>query len=212
MRTLFKIVLWLAVVLGAVLGGLYALLFDVWRLPADDPMLSASIAPTVAPGDVLVISRGGGSIQHGNLVRCDDPQAPGRFVVARAMGHSGEAVAINGEMVSVDGHRNPSPHACDEIQRTLTDPTTGQDVQLVCSVEELGNVEFEALHSDSQPLPAMKATVEPGRWFLVSDDRHLHVDSRDYGAVDARSCQHIVFRIVGASGLLDPKSRFSIIW
>jgi len=37
----------------------------------------------------------------------------------------------------------------------------------------------------------------------VSDDRHVHLDSRDFGQVDPRTCQHIVFRFVGAAGLGD---------
>jgi signal peptidase I len=211
MRVLFKIVFWFAVVAGAVLGLLYAFFFDVWKVPADDPMLTVSILPTVAPGDVLVFTRSN-SVDHGDLVRCADPQAPGRFVVARAMAHAGEVISILNESVSVDGHRNPSPHACDEIQRTVLDPTTGVEVSLACSVEDLGAVEFAALRAAGQPVPPTTATVEPGRWFLVSDDRHLHVDSRDYGSVETRTCQHIVFRIVGAAGYLDTKTRFSIIW
>jgi signal peptidase I len=214
MRFLLKLAFWTTVVVGGVLGLLYAVLFDVWVVPADDPMLSASIEPNLSAGDVVVLSRAG-SIGRGNLLRCSDPQAPGRYVVARAIGHSGDKVSIEDERVLVDGRRNPSPHSCDVVSRTLRDPSTNDDVVLVCNVEDYGEVEFDALRSaateGSGTLPT-NATVEPGRWYLVSDDRHIHVDSRDYGSVDPAACKHIIFRIVGAAGFGDGKSRFSIIW
>jgi signal peptidase I len=214
MRTLLKVVFWFVVVAGFIGVVLYETLFDVWVVPADDPMMSASIAPTLAPGDVLVLSREG-AIGYGNLLRCADPQASGRYVVARALGHSGDKVGIQDETVNVDGKRTPSPHSCDVIQRTLHDPSTNDDVDLVCTVEDVHSTEFEALRAASPasfPSRPTAVTVEPGRWFLVSDDRHIHVDSRDYGSVDPHSCKHIVFRIMGASGLGDSQSRFSIIW
>jgi signal peptidase I len=214
MRFLFKLAFWTIAVVGAFLGLLYAVLFDVWVVPADDPMLSASIEPNLSAGDVVVLSRAG-SIGYGNLLRCSDPQAPGRYVVARAIGHSGDKVAIEDERVLVDGKRNPSPHSCDVVTRTLRDPSINDDVDLVCNVEDYGGVEFDALRSPASVESAAtttNATVELGRWFLVSDDRHIHVDSRDYGSVDPAACKHIIFRIVGAAGFGDGKSRFSIIW
>jgi signal peptidase I len=62
------------------------------------------------------------------------------------------------------------------------------------------------------PEPPTRAAVESGRWFLVSDDRHVHVDSRDFGQVDVSTCLHIVFRIEGKDGMGDEKKRLSIIW
>jgi hypothetical protein len=46
----------------------------------------------------------------------------------------------------------------------------------------------------------------------VSDDRHIHLDSRDYGQVAPGTCQHILFRIVGPAGFTDAKSRLTVIW
>src|SRR5450432_4385085 len=137
MRSIVKVACWLSVIAGVVLGALYALLFDVWVVPTDDPMLSVSIAPNLAPGDVLVLSRQG-SIGYGNLLRCSDPQAPGRYVIARAIAHSGDRIAIQDELVSVDGRRAPSARGCDVIRHTVRDPSTGDDVDLICSVEDFG--------------------------------------------------------------------------
>ncbi len=211
MRVFFKTLLWAACLLGLVAGALYALMFDVWSVPTDDPMLSASIAPTLSPGDVVVLSRHG-SVSRGELLRCNDPQAAGRYVIARAIGASGDKLVLDGETVSIDGHRTPSPHACDVVKTVLHDPNTDEDVELVCSIEQSGPVEFEALRAAVRPEPLTKATVEGGSWYLVSDDRHLHVDSRDYGPIDPRTCEHVLFRIVGPAGFGDVATRFSIVW
>ncbi len=64
---------------------------------------------------------------------------------------------------------------------------------------------YSALRARANPEPFHKVTVEFGKWFLVSDDRHVHLDSRDFGEIDsgpAGGCQHIVFRLVGRRRVL----------
>jgi signal peptidase I len=53
--------------------------------------------------------------------------------------------------------------------------------------------------------------VEPGKVFLVSDDRHIHKDSRDFGQVDGAACEHVVFRLWGES-FGDSSHRFNVLW
>jgi signal peptidase I len=206
-----KIVGYVASAAGLVLFVLYALLFDVWTVPTDDPALSASIEPTLTAGDVVLLSRNG-SVDRSELVRCADPQAPGRYVVARAIARAGEKIALDEETATIDGQRTASPHACEPPTVTLRDPNTNEDDELLCSIEDLGGTEFSVLRSRQHPEAPTKATVQTGRWFLVSDDRHIHVDSRDYGQIDPRTCKHIVFRVVSAAGFSDTKTRLSIIW
>ena len=55
------------------------------------------------------------------------------------------------------------------------------------------------------------AKVEPDKIFLVSDDRHIHKDSRDFGSVDASSCEHVVFRLWGQT-FGDASHRFNVLW
>jgi signal peptidase I len=203
---------WVGGIVGIVLAALYYFVLDVWTLPVDDPLLAASIAPTLEAGDVVVVTRRG-SVERGHLLRCADPQAPGRFVVARAIGTYGDRVDISGEVVSVDGRRTPSPRRCDPPRSTVRDPAKNEDVELYCGVEDYAGTSFSALRNGEHPEPPSKAaTIEPGRWFLVSDDRHIHLDSRDYGQVESSTCQHILFRLVGPTGFSDAKSRLTVIW
>jgi signal peptidase I len=209
MATWFKILGWIIGILAAIVGILYAFFFDVWVVPSDDPLLSASIEPTLSAGDVIVFTRRT-DVTRGNLLRCPDPQAPGRFVVARAIGAYGDHLEIAGEVVSIDGHRNPSPRAC--AQRVLVDPQTNEEETLTCSVEDYGAMTYEALRGTDHLEPPTRSTVEAGKWFLVSDDRHIHLDSRDFGEVPVTDCKHIVFRIESAKGLGDDAKRLSVIW
>ena len=114
------------------------------------------------------------------------------------------------EGVNVDGHHNPSPRSCGSV--TLRDPRVGDDVDLLCRVQEYSEMAFSVLVAAKDPEPPASATVEPSRWYLVSDDRHIHLDSRDFGQVDAVTCRHVVFRLVSAAGFGDAKKRLSVIW
>src|SRR5208283_4579213 len=167
---------------------LHIFFFEVWRVPTDDPLLAASIEPTLSAGDLIVVARHS-SVSRGDLLRCGDPEAPGRFVVARAIGHPGDRLEMSEEVVSIDGKRMPSPRACDPPRVTVYDPRIGDDVTLDCSQEDYGDMPFSATRAREMPEPPTKTTVAAGRWFLVSDDRHVHLDSRDYGEMDPSTCQ-----------------------
>ncbi len=214
MSTGIRLALWIGgtlVILGSVL---YAVFFDFWVVPGDDPLLTAAIAPTLAPGDILVVTRRT-TIDRGNLLRCPDPQAPGRFVVARAIARWGDRLDLSHESVSIDGHSTPSPRACEPAEVTVHNPASDEEVPLACSVEEYGENSYSALRARANPEPFTPLVVEPGKWFLVSDDRHVHLDSRDFGQLEggpAGGCQHIVFRLLGGAGFFDSRSRLSIIW
>jgi signal peptidase I len=211
MRTWLKILAWVGAILAIAGLVLYAFVFEVWTVPSDDAIEAASIQPTLSAGDVVLLSRHT-SVARGNLLRCPDPQAPGRFVIARAIAVGGETLELRDEVVMIDGRHMPSPRACDTPTVLLHDPQTDEDVSLRCSVEELGERDFSTFRANDHPEPPTKASVESGRWYLVSDDRHVHVDSRDFGQVDVGACQHVVFRVVSQAGFGDSKTRLSIIW
>ena len=211
MRLWFQILGWMVFLIAVPTLVLYAFFFDVWVVPKDDPLLAASIEPTLSSGDVVVVTRHT-SVSHGDLLRCEDPQAPGRFVIGRAMAHSGESLELSDELVLVDGKRNPSPHACEHPTMAVRDPDADEEVILACSIEEFGGGTYLALRAQAHPAPPTRATGESGRWFLVSDDRHFHLDSRDFGQIPPAACQHIVFRLVGAAGLGDGEKRLTVVW
>jgi signal peptidase I len=203
-----KFLAWVVGILGAICLILYLTVFDVWTVPEGDAWLSVSIEPALSPGDVVIISRNG-SPDRGHLVRCPNPQG-GNFIIGRYIGKSGETITMNEEVISIDNTRTPSPRACQT--RKLKNPETDEEIELRCGVEEYGHVEFDALRAQARQEPPSKHVVETGKGFLISDNRHLHWDSRNYGQVDPGQCQHILFRLWGAQGFGDSAKRFTFIW
>jgi len=206
-----KVIAWIVGILGVICGVLYVTAFDVWVVPADDPMLAASIEPAIRAGDIILVSRRTSS-ERGYLVRCADPRPenPGGFVVARIIAKQNEKIDIQADYVSVDSKRNPSPYACDPI--TMKHPQTGEDIELVCSTEDTGEIKFGAYRAKSRSGIPTKATVQNGMVYLVSDNRYIHNDSRDFGQMDPATCQHVLFRVYGKEGFSDAAHRFNVIW
>ena len=54
--------------------------------------------------------------------------------------------------------------------------------------------------------------VDAGRVFLLSDNRSLHDDSRDFGSVELSTCKDLIsFRLWGAEGFFMSRSRFEYV-
>jgi len=209
-RKTLRVLVWIAIACGAV-AGIVAIFFTTWTVPGDDPQLAVSMEPTMSAGDLVLVSRSTGG-SEGALVRCADPDAPGRFVMGRVMGRAGDTIEFSGGAVSVNGTAPTSNLACDQSTATLKNPATQEDEQLRCFLEEFAGSTHQALRSEKHTGGDVKTQVEPGKVYLVSDDRALHLDSRDFGVLPPASCQRIVFRFWGAGGWADVKKRLTVLW
>lgn len=210
MRGFVKFLLWMFGILGAVCLILYLTLYEPWKVPNNYPKQAVSIEPSLGAGDLLVVARHG-SPDRGDLVRCADPSDPKRFVIGRVMGRGGEVIDMTNEVVTIDNYRMPSPHACDPQERIYINPDTGEENTLICSLEDLGGSTYEALRAKERPSSDRNLKVETGKFFLVSDNRHIHDDSRDYGQVDPATCKQIRFRLWSKGGWGDSKKRFTFL-
>lgn len=214
LRKLAKGLLWTALLLGVVGGLLRWLVVKVWVVPADDPVLSASIAPSLSPGDIVLLfhaKRPG----FGELVRCVDPDEPRRFIIGRIAAEGGDTLVIEGGRLKINGNYASIEHGCAEPTFVVNDPNTGSPVEMRCDVEELGSVAHKrgnrALEGISEPEPIQR-TIQNGFVFLVSDNRFYPLDSRVYGPIDLATCDaRIIFRIWGTQGFADEKTRFTWI-
>jgi signal peptidase I len=88
-------------------------------------------------------------------------------------------------------------------------PDTQQQVELGCSYEDLGGVTYRALRNRARPEPPSHYTVEKDKVYLLSDNRDMHVDSRDFGTVDPGTCKKIVGRLWSKDGPGDSAHRFN---
>ncbi|WP_437589169.1 signal peptidase I [Sorangium sp. So ce1000] len=211
MRKLFNGLLWILgtlLVLGVVLR---ALVLDVWVVP-NDPSLGASVAPSLAPGDaVVVLTRG--TPGFGELVRCPDPETPGDHIVGRIAGLPGDTVDVDHSTLDVNGQRYDPEMACAEPTITITDPATGNPVQLSCDMVMMGPGLHPRATGRRPPLERRHhVEVRPDTVFLLSDNRSYHDDSRDFGLQPRAACnQRIVFRLWGGAGWSDDQRRFTFV-
>ncbi|WP_437528400.1 signal peptidase I [Sorangium sp. So ce726] len=211
MRKLFNGLLWIVgtlLLLGVVLR---ALVLDVWVVP-NDPMLGAALAPSLAPGDaVVVLTRG--TPGFGELVRCPDPEAPGSYIVGRIAGLPGDTVDVDHNVLLVNGQRYDAETACAEPKVTITDPATGNPVQVSCEMVMMGPGLHPRATGRRPPLERRHhVEVRPDTVFLLSDNRSYHDDSRDFGLQPRAACnQRIVFRLWGGAGWSDDRRRFTFV-
>lgn len=219
MRKFLRVTLQIAavlIVLG-VLGRL--LLFKAWTIPDPDQTgddkdawTSASIAPTLRGGDtVLVLFRG--TPGFGDLVRCPDPEEPGRWVIGRIVGVEGDTVEVENHILRVNNTTYTSTEACKKSTFTVEHPQTGSEVDMVCARLDLGgDWHYRGYTRHRRTTSRKKHTVGTGRVFLLSDNIDIHDDSRDYGAVQADLCtERIVFRLWGKNGWTDSENRLTVI-
>jgi signal peptidase I len=211
-KTFLKIVLFVVVVVAATIGALRATCIEFWRVPADDPFLSASVIPNLAPGDLIVIWTRG-TPDFADLARCPHPEDPTKSVVGRVFGEALDKVDIDGTQVVLNGKAIASAHACPKPRLQSIDPQTSDPVDLLCETEEAGGNEYQRVRA-ATPLykpQAVKTDVPTGHVYLVSDNRYTHQDSREYGPVPRATCQKIVYRLWSTEGWWDTEHRMMLI-
>lgn len=210
MSKLFKTLGWTVFTVGAVAGLARLVLVDVWKIPDD---YGISIDPTLSQGDtVLMLTRG--TPGFGDLVRCADPDGSGNFVVGRVAGIAGDTVQVTGGSLRVAGKRYDGEMACPVgLDLEVQHPTSGEKIQLNCDQVQMGGrLHYRGYSPKRLDETPVTATVGEGMFFLVSDDRSYHYDSRDFGTVPVASCKNrIFFRVLGKGGWADEKRRLSYI-
>lgn len=211
MKKFLRGTLWTLGVLAVVVLFLRMLFFDVWKVP-DDPVLAASVAPTLAEGDVIIVLTRG-TPGFGELVRCPDPDAPGSFIVGRIAGVGGDVVETDGSLLVVNGTRYDAESGCPKERFVINHPTTGREVQIHCDVVVMGGERHFRGVSPKGPLERkLRTEVRSDAVFLVSDNRNFHDDSRDFGLQPRDLCkERILFRLWGKGGWGDDERRLSYV-
>jgi signal peptidase I len=212
--TIIRFVGFAVVVLGLLGAGLRLTCLRWWQVPEDDADLAASIAPTLAPGDWLILWRATAP-GFGDLVTCPDPENPGDVFIGRIAAEPGDSLVVDDTgNVTVNKARALSERACETPKFLVDNPRNGEPVELRCDIELLGGVHHQrALVPPTALKPApVKHEVDPGSVYLLSDNRAYPFDSRDFGPVSQASCNEtIVFRLVSRLGFSSIRTRLSWI-
>lgn len=207
MRTLRRWLVWGGLILGAVCALLYLLVFDVWVVP-HDPWLAASVLPTLVPEDKILVQRGR-TPRFGELARCTSATSPSGYVVGRVYGAGGDRVEVRPAAVVTNGTAESDRQRCDPV--VVAHPETQNLITMSCALGDTGYFTYSRLYAPELETGTQLAAVEDGKLFLVSDNRLMHQDSRDFGMVEASSCEHIVYRLWGER-FTDPSRRFTVVW
>jgi signal peptidase I len=210
---LLRVVVWLVIALGVAVGVARATMLRWWQVPIGDADLGASIAPTLWPGDWVLLWRltppG-----YGDLVLCPDPDEPAQPVIGRIAGEGGDELKIteDGQLV-INGARVASEQACRPREFEVPDPCWGEPRKLNGEMELLGGVSHKRGNGGVSMRPnAREVDVPDGHVFLVSDNRQYPFDSRHFGALERRSCkERFLFRLVSHDGFFDVERRLSLI-
>lgn len=212
MRALLRLIVWTLVILGLAIGLARATAIRWWRVPTDDPWLSASVGPTLQPGDWVLLWRLTRP-SDGDLVQCPEPKAPERIVIGRILGSGNDELTFGEGNIVINGKALRTERSCDAFE--VLHPRTGATVRQGCSVEDMGGRLFmrgSDVASGNATQTPLKVVVNPGDFYLVSDNRQFPFDSRDFGPVAASSCREtIVFRLWGRNGYFDQQRRFDLI-
>lgn len=210
MSKYFKFLAWVLGILLAIALFFRLTMVNVWKIP-EDPVLGASLAPSLAEGDTVLIFTAG-EPAFGDLVRCADPDEPSRWVIGRIVGVGGDVVEYDGKLLSVNGSRYTTKESCPDHEYFVAHPSSGERVQLSCDrIEIAGDWHYAASVPSSQTAP-FEATVDPGFFYLLSDNREFHEDSRDFGQVPQNTCNEtIFFRLWGLEGWSDDETRMTFI-
>ncbi len=155
-----------------------------------------------------------GEASFGDLVRCPDPDDPTKWAVGRIVGLGGDTVETNGQSLRVNGTGYSAQFSCPGKDETVLDPVTDRELEMSCSIVTMGGHHHKmgVVHDFRRQVVAAKERVDPNEVFLLSDNRLLHDDSRDFGTISAPTCnQRIVFRLVGGAGWMDAEHRLSFV-
>jgi signal peptidase I len=199
---------WIIGIFGAICLLLHILFFDTWVLPGNDELLVTSVLPTLYPNDRILTARRS-TPTAGQLARCASPEPGSEYVIGRVMGVGGDNVVVDNGRVSVNGKLIPSRHNCPKVK--VVHPVTREEMTLSCATEDNGAWTYDYLVAGERPEGARTAVVEEGKLFLLSDNRVIHKDSRDFGLIDATTCEHVVFRLWGDS-FVDTSRRFTVLY
>jgi signal peptidase I len=210
-RKYLRFLLWSALVIGVIVGALRLLLLKTWVIPSDDQVMAASLAPSLSPGDVVLVMHAGNRA-FGDLVRCADPEAPRRWVIARIAGEPGDNVVIEGANIKINEKKASLETACADRFATIEDPNSGSPVDIQCDIEILGGVTHKRGQRPGQEIERVERIVPQGKVWLLSDNRSYPLDSRTYGAIDPATCDAtVVFRLWSARGFFDVGGRFTFV-
>jgi signal peptidase I len=186
MKGLFKflgVVALIAFVIGGVLYGFYVKVVEVGH---------NAMAPTVFVGDRVLVWKGH-NFDLGDIALCPHPSEPGRYVMGRVVGRTGQRVAIDRGQLLINGE---TPESDLHSPISFSDAETGRTEQMIWGIESILNHDhLFFVRAGRAGVPNLREQhVRGGQLYLMSDNRtYVGEDSRAFGGVNEGTCIGAVF-------------------
>ena len=204
-----RIAAWTLLIIAALIGLLRLTAIRWWQLPLDDPYFETSVTPTLHGGDWVILWRATAP-KYGDLVLCPEPKT-NRPVIGRIVGEASDHLKIEGSILTVGNTPIRVESGCDKFH--VRDPSNGDEIEQSCALEVVGGRTHQRGNALAEPKPTpAEFDVPNGQVFLVSDNRAIPWDSREFGPVDRDLCvETVVFRLVSKEGFFDVPNRLTLI-
>lgn len=186
MKSLFKLVVWLAIIAGILFLVGWAFLFEAHQAPNN------AMAPNIIRDDKFLVYVHA-TLSSGTPVVCSHPDNEGEIVVGRIIGEPGDRVKIRQGAVEING--DSVEHTVENEYVLVDDRNTDapQTLQLEERIETFGMIRYRIVvpqggdHRSRRRMMREK-TVPDDSFFLLADNRSFGDDSRVYGPVKISSC------------------------
>ncbi len=185
LKTLFSFAMWI-VAIALTVGAVLKLFFvDVIVLGHD------AMAPTITVGEQVFLWRGA-KPELADIAVCANPARPAELVVGRVLGTPGQSVKTEPRRGLVINRDRVETDIEEETRYSVT--TNGRVATVHRVVETFAGRDYTTFYPASLALEFRPVEVEPGRLFLLGDNRAFFGhDSRSFGTVDAATCRGTVF-------------------
>lgn len=209
MRTYFKVLAWIVGVIAVISIVARIFFVKVWRIPNDE-VLAASIEPTLSAGDLVLVLHSG-TREAGDLVRCPHPEESTRWIIGRYVAGANDRVLVDSGFVQINGRKYRTTEAC--LQDTYEIVGQGGVKEtLSCTRVDFGGGWHFILTKPGEMDTSNETTVGSGRIYLVSDNRYMYWDSRDFGTVPQETCtEKVLFRLWSKEGFFSSERRFEYL-
>ncbi len=182
LKGVFKLVLGLAVLVGATAAVVRLLFLEVAVIPHD------GMAPNMETGDEVLIWVDA-EPELGDLVICDHPTRA-EFIIGRVIALGGSEVRADRGNLEIDGSVTDVDW---EATETFVD-AGGRTFRVNRGTETLGGFGHAIYQREGYTLQLPVTRVQGGRLYLLSDNRsYASRDSRTYGAIDPSTCLGTLF-------------------
>lgn len=149
-----------------------------------------AMAPTVIMGDRVLVWRTT-DVELGEIVLCEHPEQPGRYVMGRVVGTPGTRVAIERGQLRING-QVPDLDLQGDVR--FADMETGRNRTMQLGLEDILDHDHHIFRENGRQMRDMRLRQVGAGYFLLSDNRnYLGEDSRSFGEVVANTCIGNVF-------------------